>query len=286
MSADPERSRVPPDRDAEDEIDLRRHAQAVAARWWLPVVGLLAGVAIAYALSLGEEDVWRARAVVYLGQPLSPTGAQLQSLNTNPSTVNEVIRSGATLRSIARRLGLEPEDLAVSSQQVEGNLTRQGQNPLVAVIVRGEARGKVAPAANLLADAVVNRVSGYARQKASALESQVEAGEEELGRLTARVEQIERELPGLAPAERVAALTSLGFTEQRRGALREDLLLAQQGLALVEEVEQPKVLERAAARKVTAQSRRNSLVVGGLLGLLIGIAAALLWEPVARLRRQ
>jgi hypothetical protein len=40
------------------------------------------------------------------------------------------------------------------------------------------------------------------------------------------------------------------------------------------------------ARKTTAQSRRNSIVVGAAIGLLLGLAAALLWEPVAtRLRR-
>jgi uncharacterized protein involved in exopolysaccharide biosynthesis len=37
--------------------------------------------------------------------------------------------------------------------------------------------------------------------------------------------------------------------------------------------------------KTTARSRRNSVVVAAFLGLLAGLAAALLWDPVARRRR-
>ena len=266
---------------AEQEVDLGRYAASVVARWWLPLLGLVLGAALAYLFALGGEDVWRGRAVIYLGQPLSPTGAQVQSVNTNPSVVNEVLRSGATLRGVAREVGVDASDLAVSSQQVKGNLAKQGQNPLVAVIVRGEARGKVGAAANLLAAEVVDRVSGYANDKIALLDAEVRAGEEELGRLTRRVEQIEATLPRPAASERVAALTALGLQEQRRGALREDLLLARQSLALAEEVEKPRLLERAVSEKVTARSKRNSLIVGGFLGLLLGTIAALLWESAA-----
>ena len=51
----------------EQEIDVRRYWSAIAARWWLPVLGLIAGAAIAYAVSLGGADVWRGNALVYLG---------------------------------------------------------------------------------------------------------------------------------------------------------------------------------------------------------------------------
>jgi uncharacterized protein involved in exopolysaccharide biosynthesis len=37
---------------------------------------------------------------------------------------------------------------------------------------------------------------------------------------------------------------------------------------------------------VTAQSRRNAIVVAGVLGLLVGLLAALVWDPIAaRVRR-
>ena len=42
------------------------------------------------------------------------------------------------------------------------------------------------------------------------------------------------------------------------------------------------VLANAASNKITARSRRNTVVIGALIGLILGAIAALLWEPVAR----
>jgi uncharacterized protein involved in exopolysaccharide biosynthesis len=36
--------------------------------------------------------------------------------------------------------------------------------------------------------------------------------------------------------------------------------------------------------KTTARSRRNSVVVAAFLGLLVGLFAALVWEPLMRRR--
>jgi len=69
--------------------------------------------------------------------------------------------------------------------------------------------------------------------------------------------------------------------EQRRGTLEQDRLQALGLLAQAEQVELPRVIDRGAAAKTTARSARNSVVVGGLIGLIIGLAAALLWEPIA-----
>ena len=69
--------------------------------------------------------------------------------------------------------------------------------------------------------------------------------------------------------------------EQRRGALEEDRLQARQLLALAEQVELPRIIDRGAATKTTARSTRNSAAVAGLIGLLLGFLAALLWEPIA-----
>jgi uncharacterized protein involved in exopolysaccharide biosynthesis len=88
------RDRVEPDLDAEQEIDLGRYGRAVAARWWLPLIGLILGVAIGNIAASRGTEVYRAQALVYLGQPFTPNGsAQLQSLATNPSTVREIVRS-------------------------------------------------------------------------------------------------------------------------------------------------------------------------------------------------
>jgi hypothetical protein len=69
--------------------------------------------------------------------------------------------------------------------------------------------------------------------------------------------------------------------EQRRGTLEQDRFQARQFLAQAEQVELPFVIDRGVAAKATARSARNSVVVAGLIGLIIGLFAALLWEPIA-----
>ena len=119
----------------------------------------------------------------------------------------------------------------------------------------------------------MKRVSGYADAKIAVLEEAVEEGDAEIARLDAQLES--------APAD-----ASAGFLVLRRGELFDQLVTHKQNLALAQQVERARIVEEAVARKVTAQSRRNQVVVGALLGLLLGLAAALLWESALALRRR
>lgn len=89
------------DLEAEQEVDFRRYRNAVLARWWLPALGLVAGILGGYALALGGGDVYRAEATLYLGQPFTPNGgAPVPGLATNPSTVNEIVHSEKDRKSV------------------------------------------------------------------------------------------------------------------------------------------------------------------------------------------
>jgi hypothetical protein len=105
------------------------------------------------------------------------------------------------------------------------------------------------------------------------LEDAIEQGDAELARLDAQLDS--------APAD-----ASAGFLVLRRGELFDPLVTQEQNLALAQEVERARVVEEAVARTVTAQSRRNQVVVGAFLGLLLGFAAALLWDSALALRRR
>src|SRR3954452_2986321 len=171
-------SRDTPDLDAERDVDLRRHWDTITTHWWLPLAGLAVGLVIGYLISLGGAQVYKAKAVIYLGQPLSQGGLQVQSQATNPSTVRQLVTAEATIDAVARQVGLKPSQLNghVSTQAVTGNITRLGQNPLVAITVTGHLRGKVARAANALARRVVNpdALPGYSKVKSKSLTSLVE----------------------------------------------------------------------------------------------------------------
>ena len=282
-----------PDLDAEREVDLRSYWDRIAAHWWLLLAGLAAGLVIGYLISLGGSQVYRAKAVVYLGQPLSGSGVQVQSQATNPSTVRTIVTSEATIDAVARRVGLRPNQLRghISTQAVAGNITRLGQNPLVSIAVTGSLRAKVARAANLLAATVVNSdaLAGYSKTKIKTLTALVDSEESALSLLDQNIKAQQAALSsasGLSTTDRLILLNQLNGLLQQRLTTVDQLTTNQQQLALAEDVEAPKVNTRAVATKTTARSRRNTVLVAGLIGLILGGIAALLYEPARRVVRR
>jgi hypothetical protein len=290
------------DLDAEQDVELRRYWSAVAARWWLPILGLLAGIIGGYALALGSGDVYRAEATLYLGQPFTPNGgAPVPGLATNPSTVNEIVHNEKVLRDVAERSGMNLSKLRanVSSRQVSPPAGRRavvGTTPLIEVSVTGQNARTTARAANLLAETVVEDVSPYVEDKIAAIRERIDADERELAESERRLDVTQSELDALlrnrslGATERLIGVTTfnatIGSLVERRGLVTQDLLEAKQALSLAENVEQPSVVEEAAARKTTARSVGRAVVVGALIGLVLGILAAILWQPAeARLRR-
>ena len=289
MTAVRERDRDLPELDAERDVDLHRHWDSITTRWWLPVGGLVAGIIVGYLISLGGAQVYKAKATVYLGQPLSQGGVQVQSVNTNPSSVRQIVTAELTIRQVARKVGLRPEQLRghISTQSVTGNISRLGQNPLVAINVTGHRRGAVANAANELANRVVNSraLAGYSKTKIENLQLLVDQEKAALAALSRNLKAQQDALgraSGLSTAEQLIALGQLNGLLQQQLTTTDQLTTNQQQLALAKDVEAPQIFTAAAAIKTTARSRRNTVIVAALIGLLLGIVAALVYEPATR----
>jgi uncharacterized protein involved in exopolysaccharide biosynthesis len=291
-----ERERRLPDLDAEEELDLGRYWQALLARWWLPVAGLIAGAIIGYLLSLGGHQVYQAKTTIYLGQPLSPTGTgQIQGLSTNPSTVKQVVLAPYWQHRAERKAGLSSGALRghVSTQAVAGAaaaLGRVGQNPLVNIVVTGKRPFQIARAADALAAIVVDQVSGgYVKTKIANFKTNISIDKQELATVNQRLQSLQKEVqsnPSLSTIERLILSNQIGLQVQEARQVTADLTQNQQLLALAQNVEQSKLITPARATKTTARSRRNSVLVGALIGLVLGLIAALLWEPLARVTRR
>ena len=291
---DPSRttSRLPAPEE-EREVDLGRHWRTLSTHWWLPAAGLAAGIVIGYLISLGGAQVYKAKATVYLGQPLSQGGVQVQSQATNPSTVRTIVTAESTIQAVVRKVGMKPSQLRghISTQAVTGNISRLGQNPLVAINVTGHERRKAARAANNLALTVVNSpaLAGYSKTKIENLQLQVNQEKAALSTLTRNVKAQQEALSnasGLSTIERLIALGQLNGLVQQQLTTTDQLTTNQQQLALAKDVEAPQLTTSASATKTTARSRRNTVLVAALIGLLLGILAALLWEPAARVVRR
>lgn len=292
MSADTELRRRPerplPDLDAEEELELGRYWSALVTRWWLPVAGLVAGIVVGYLLSLGGHKVYEAKATLYLGQPLSASGTQIQGPSTNPSSVHQVVTSAWAQRLAERAGGLPQGALTgrVSTQTVAAGATvaRAGVNPLVTVVATGSRPARLARATNELAKIAAARVSsGYVETKIAYLRQQVAAQKAASKSIDQTISILRQgaSARNLSTAERLIIASQLNGQTLQRSQVVDQLATYQNQLTLAQTVERSKILTPASAFKTTARSRRNSALVGGLIGLLLGIVAALLWEPVA-----
>ncbi len=277
------------DYDAEQEVDLRSAWTRIAARWWLPVAGIVLGLVVGYALALGGGKVYQAKTLIFLGQPFTPQGGgQIQSLATNPRTVGEIVRSEAALRSAARKSGMTVSQLKgnVSSTAIVSTGSTRNTSPLVEIGVKGSSKVKSAAAANALAKRVIAGVSDYVNDKLAVLNDQIRNDNRELAEINRRIALAQTQQgeilsnTTLPLAERLLLLTNInstiGFAEQRRGTVQTDLLQARQLQSLAERVEKSRIVEPAVAAASTARSGRNAALVGALIGLLLGAAAALL----------
>ena len=141
MSSQPPRTE--PDLDAEREVDLGHYADALVSRWWLPLLGLVVGLALGYLLALGGNQVYKSEATVYVGTPFSPGGGTpLQGLATNPNTVARIARGQETLQTVSSESGMSVRELraGVSTRAIKSGLAKTAPNQLYVVSVQGSHR--------------------------------------------------------------------------------------------------------------------------------------------------
>jgi len=269
------RDRPATDLDAEADVDLGKYGSALLARWWLLLAGLVAGAVVGYLTTLGGTQFYRAQATVYMGQPLGLGTNPVQALNTNPTSVRVIVQAQSIVDRAARRSGMSATKIrsGTSVTAVQGYLNKLGQAPLIQVTVEGNEPGKIARAANTLANAVVTIVGRPAQEKIKILTGELESDDSSIG------------VANKALASNLSSTDKLILQLQLRN-YQSDRAQTAQLLALAKNVEAPYIVTFAKAQRTAARNHRNSTAVGALIGLILGGIAALLWEPVTRSRQR
>ena len=265
-----------PDPEAEQEVDFARYVRLLGTRWWLLAAGLVVGAVVGYLISLGGSQVYSASATVYLGQPYTPQGSSLiQDQQTNPSSVGQVVNSQAAIDAVARLCHAKPGAIkkGISTQAFASGASTKGGgaavSPLVKVSVQSK-KGKVAAcAANGLAAKVVQALGVYPAAKIANLKAQIASDNEGIRTIQAAIAN-----SGISDTDKLLLQTTLRSYQLDKTTNSQLLLLATK-------VESPYVFLNAASHKTTARSRRNTVVISALIGLILGALVALLWEPVA-----
>jgi capsular polysaccharide biosynthesis protein len=272
----PEETRGPAptsfDPEAEQEVDFGKYVRLIAARWWLVLIGLILGAVIGYSVSLGSSQTFKATANIYLGQPYSASGSvQLQSAQTNPSTVRAIVHAQSVLLLVAKQCKTKPGAFSggISIQSIAGNISKNGQTPEVAITVQSSKRRVATCAANAIAQSVIERTSAFANQKIGNFSKQISTDE-------VKISQINQALAGSSLSATDKLIIQIQLAQAQTDKLQTSQLLLQ-----AKEVEAPSIVTGAAAQRVTARSRRNTAVVAALIGLVLGAIAALMWDGIA-----
>lgn len=266
--------------DAEREIDLARWRGALRRLWWLVAAGLVAGAVIGVLFSFGGGSVYKASSLLSLGQPVSPGGVVLQGFGQNPRAVSQITSSAAAQDAAAHTAGMQPGALRGNvSIATVGTATGAGVRaaPLISLTVQGKVAAKIAAAANALAAIVVAKTTApYVGTKIATYIGVLSSTNAQLASIAQRLAELNRALKvsHLDALNELVLVSQIDNAEQRQGNLNDQKATTQQQLAFSRNVESAKVITKAVAQKSTARSRRTSLIVGALIGLILGAIAA------------
>ena len=291
-----------PELDAEQEVELGRYWSAIVARWWLPIVGIVAGAIVGILVQVGSSQTWTATAVVYLGQPFGPGGSSpVSAAPTSLGLVSNLATSDSTIKTVAATVGLRQGQLRghISTKPILGVTgTKVGTPaPLLDITVQGRPAKKIAAAAKALADVVIAKVSDYSRSKLQTLRdqlaydtSQLKALGDRLDAARANEQQVLHD-KAINATDKLVALANLStvisIAVQQQNLIEQDRFTTRQQLALAENIESGRLVTPTpiVATRTSAPSKRAGAAIGAFIGLIFGLLAALLWEPVAaRLR--
>ncbi len=274
---------------AEREVDLARWRRAIVALWWIPVAGLVLGAVLGVLYSFSGGSSYKASALISLGAPVSPGGVLISSFGTNPRAVAQIVSSASAQAVAEQAASLRSGALKgkVSVSQV-GGATGAGATratPLISLTVQGATEVKTAVAANSLAARVVALTTApYVGTKIATYQQVLETTNSQLASISLRLAALNKavRVAHLDALNQLVLISQVDNAEQRQGNLFDQKATTQQQLAFAKNVESAKVITAARSEKASAHSRRSSLMIGALIGLILGAIAAIVFDTRLR----
>jgi subunit length determinant Wzz-like protein len=283
----PDRAR---DADAEQEVDLGRIWRSVISRWWLLVIGFVVGAIVGLLVSLGGGKQWKATSEIYLGQPLSATGAQISSPPTSLGLATAYINELYALRHASKASGIPVSQLSgkISVKPILGLTgTKIGQPaPLMLLSVTGSKAGKTQIAAQDLSKLVVAKFQTFPLSKIDIIKARLAQEQIQIVDVNRRLKAAENAQAALAGSATNAALVAnyaqiISTLSNERFASQSDITSARTSIAQAQGIEAPRIISPALSANQGGPSRRSGVVIGAIIGLVIGLLVAIFWQPVA-----
>lgn len=284
------------------EVRVTEYFRRALRRWYVIVFAVVASVLLVFLHGVsGATKQSAATASVYLGQPFTPGGASVitQTPLSNPSisiqhvTAPQQIAAAAKAAGIDnRRLRSHVSVLASGGASASGGKTVTGGGPpTIAITVEGPwTRQKSQKAANALAQSLIDFANRYTAKKTTLIADRVELEKTELATVLAAQKQARKNMAIIAasnadPLSKVAAesplVTVLSTAADQIGTLTVNLTNDQVALVATKDIESAQFIAQATGHSVSAATRRNSLIIAAMVGLIVGTGLALAWEALA-----
>jgi uncharacterized protein involved in exopolysaccharide biosynthesis len=272
---------------AEREIDLRRWRSAIFARRWFVVAGLVIGIVIGALYSLSGASDYTATVTIQPAQPYNAAGNPVLNYTSSPLAIQVLVSSNDALRYVSLKAHVPESELKghISTASIStgaGPVTQRG-TVLIQITVSSSSGTKAQNAANAFGRYVVDETeSSYVKTSLSVFALKDAHDQARLNGVDTLINSYEAVLSskkataGLDPFDKLLLVSELDSAVQRQGNLQNDLISDQQAQTLAEDIEIAQIINPAAAGKVTSRSRRNSILFGGLIGLIIGAIVALI----------
>ncbi len=250
---------------------FRLHAKLIIA---FLLIGLAAGI----VLQLRESSRYQANTQLVVGAA-DPNSAQTaavladtaHAIATGPVLVDRAISAAGVTRDETAVAGAVSVQTLGSSGVVMLSVT--DRDPRVAVALANSlAAGVVSTRASLARGGLASSVQGL-NQQGAATRTQIRQVNTQIADLTAQLVNT----PYLGQAPIVARLTSL---EARLTSLQDQAtqIVVQRNQQAAQQGPEPALLDTASSAASTGGRGLVDPVLGALLGLVVGIAAAALWE--------
>jgi len=275
------------DLEAEREIDLRSWLDALRSRWWIAVAGFVIGAVIGGVYSLSGGSTYVATAFIAPGQAFNPSGSSpVLTYLTSQAAINKLATSAAAVEYAAARSGVPLGKLrgnvstSAVNQQTGANQssTTQRNAVLVAIQVQLDKKTKAERAAQAIAKYIqTETTSGYVKHSIEIYDTLIKNLTQRQVTSQARVNALTTaaKQPGLSLDQQLLLAIQLDQAQATLGQTINSLETTRQQQLLAQQVEQTQIIQNAKAEKTTARSRRNSVVVGAVIGLLIGAIVAI-----------
>ena len=273
-------------------------------RWYVIVLSVVAAVALVFLHGVsGATKQSAATASVYLGQPFTPGGASVLTTTplSNPQISIQYVTAPQQIAKAAAAAGIDHRSLrkhvsvlASSSAAAGGGAGKTatgGGPPTITINVEGPwTRAKVQTVANSLANSLITYANRYTTIKTSLIAARVRSEKEELAaalevqrRARANLKVIDQS--SAAPLDKVASssplVSDLSSAAEQIGTLGLNLSNDQVALAATKDIESAQFISQAVGHQVSAATRRSSLVIAAMVGLIVGIGLALAWEALS-----